>query len=114
MAMDRVIAHEEPFDDRLIIQAFGHQAQDLNFAPGQFTALAFHRHRSLIGLLQSGKRFENALSLRRFELCFEFRQKDLRAPRLFNGSIYPSNLAKGASQFDARAPNFKWRAAAKV
>ena len=30
MAMDSVIAHEEPFGDRLIIQAFGDQAQDLN------------------------------------------------------------------------------------
>jgi hypothetical protein len=34
MTMNRVIAHEEPLGDRLIIQAFGYQAQDLDLTLG--------------------------------------------------------------------------------
>ena len=71
MAMDRVIAQEEPFGDRLIIQTFGHQPQDLNFALGQLADPDFRQPRSLIALLQHGKLFENAVGPRRFELCCE-------------------------------------------
>ena len=38
MTMDRVVAHEESFGDRLIVEAVGDEAQHFDFALGQAAA----------------------------------------------------------------------------
>ena len=40
MAMNGVVAHEDPLGDRLIVQAFGDEPQDLDFALRQLIAPA--------------------------------------------------------------------------